>query len=791
MSVLNNSNSVSVKSEDTHVTTVFKEDAEIVVVGSTAICDADTTVVRDMSIPDYLRRPQLLSTFDLTTVSVSNAIVYQTDIGVILNNVFYASKLKGYGYVRGTCNIRVTINCSPFQQGRLLIHFLPMVEDNGVITSMKNFDLATKTTQIGVELDFRDTTAVLQIPYITPYSFYNRNRAVGSWGSVYVTLLSPLKTGPSGENSVNVTVFAYFDDVEVSAPMVTQSMAMGGAKKRTKRIKKFVGEAEVAQTEGVITAGLATGAKVASSLSDIPVIGSYMKPLAWMLDIASGVASIFGWSKPMSVATPMIMTNQIQRYSATSAGVDVSYPLAINSDNTVMLCDEASHTDEDEMSMNFLLRVPGLIRKYTWTDTDIAGSSIAALNINPLQLLTATSVAVSAGTKTVITGPPLVSLASGFRYWRGGIEIIIKIVKTDLHSGRLMLSFTPTPDAASNLPTTITSIACLREVVDIRTQTEFTFVLPYYNQTNWSTVVDTTGSDFVNSISGILSINILNKLRSPETCSSSLELLVYARAAPDFEFAGPIYDIFTNLVTQSGIGGDPVKDATLHATSMSMGEKVTSVKQLLNRYCPIVNNNAYGTTYTSGTVRRIDPYAFGMGRCSVLSGTNFLNGSFVGDPYSNYAPLYAYYRGGMHLGLQYGGTTTANLCVGLSDSLVGGSPALSTDSGFCPGYGFFGNPLNTSSQNQATTGMLFVKSTDMTYVHCPYYCPTRMSVVNASAISSPNLPVKSTSLANPTVCVRVSAAGGTLDEGSMTIHRRCADDFQFSYFTGTVPRIGN
>jgi len=76
----------------------------------------------------------------------------------------------------------------------------------------------------------------------------------------------------------------------------------------------------------------------------------------------------------------------------------------------------------------------------------------------------------------------------------------------------------------------LNSAYALRAIVDIRTEDEITFELPYLIQ-----------SDYIKNdvASGRIDILVLNDLRGPESVAQNIDVQVFYRAGDDFEYAVP------------------------------------------------------------------------------------------------------------------------------------------------------------------------------------------------------------------------------------------------------------
>jgi hypothetical protein len=170
-----------------------------------------------------------------------------------------------------------------------------------------------------------------------------------------------------------------------------------------------------------------------------------------------------------------------------------------------------------------------------------------------------------------------------FQYWRGGFRIKFKFVKTEFHSGRLVVGFAPAPEAGALVPITSGDSYYLhRDLIDIRSNTEYEFTVPYVSIRPYSTILQSIGT---------LSVVILNPLRAPTSVATSVDVLIEVCALPDFEVASPSrywpYRDASNDVKLANLVG-PLSTLTLpgsapgSAESLAPAEAIKSAKSVLS-----------------------------------------------------------------------------------------------------------------------------------------------------------------------------------------------------------------
>lgn len=783
---------------DQLATTTFADDGVVIKASYDTRVEKDDISTRLESISDFLAKPKLIGSYTWSTADLKNSNITSFDIGATLKlDPYWMNKMQGFSLMRGLACVRVAMTANPFQQGRLLGHFLPNLSNfTGIDDSyaaQHNACIATKRQQPCVEVDCRDAVGVMEIPYIAPSNWFNLNINAYDWGRFYLDVLSPLATGAAGETTVQVLIYMYFCDVELAAPLVPQ-MGGGGPKKKfkTKTIsRKDISTEELEAMEmKPLSSALRKGAVAASILGEVPILSAIAKPASWALDVAAGVASFLGWSKPLNNVQPSIVSRQFNRYLATSEGVNNSYPLGLRSDNAITITDGISPTDEDEMSMTYLKSISTCTENIAWTTAQLSGTSIYSKAITPQELFEAGT--TSKGGKTVNwrAGPPIFYLSKDFGLWRGGIEVTIKVIKTDFHIGRLQLTWSP-GSFIPIAPTTTTSMLSLREIVDVREGSEFTFTLPFMLDVDYIPTRD---------YSGQFDIQVLNELRCPESASGSVDILVYYRAAPDFEFQVPGWNGVSNPVQsipfspqmgdmeiiKEGIGNEPIKESiTTHYSEHVNGEIICSVKQLLARASMVSLRSSLPVAVSNSGIR-VWPW---------LSGTSYLNALGVlegpnagGDIYSKIAPMFAYFRGSMDVTVKTAtkDTVETGRLAPIVAQVIPQDPTNGTYPAVAPAQYLLGfqSPHDWLHPVQSISGfqgnVISDAGTGFTSFRVPYYGRTKCSLNMKQSVYSNVPPEKSQPWSSVNMVADQSFS-------SYCLLRSCADDFQFAYFIGCPP----
>jgi len=190
----------------------------------------------------------------------------------------------------------------------------------------------------------------------------------------------------------------------------------------------------------------------------------------------------------------------------------------------------------------------------------------------------------------------------------------------------------------------------LRTIVDIRYQSEIELELPWLLATSYLTE---------NVPSGTLYCNVINAYRAPQACSQNVKMLVFIKAADDFELACPIISTsvtpvyalpVSDIIINETIGSQIPESGTSRYAELSVGEQFTSIRQLLSRYTPWL------TTANVTAAQQFSP--FGCGAVTQAPTTGVINSAnFGGDMYSVLGPMYRNFKGSVNVSSYFNSAT--------------------------------------------------------------------------------------------------------------------------------------
>jgi hypothetical protein len=735
---------------------------------------------RTHEIRDFLRRPVILTDFLWSTTDVSNTVLAQyTNPTTLLSHTMNSEKVRGFVGFKGKMVVRMQVNAQRFQQGRLLLHYIPMYDHQTQPrrdTAMGS--LVFKTQQPRIDFDIStDTEVILEIPFVYPFEFYNLKGQYPTVGTFFVSVYSPL-ISPTGDTNCDVVCWGHFEDVEVVFPTVLSPQVGGGR-------KSLVTQELEASGPGPISSLFGRVSKAATILGEIPLLSSVAFPAAWFSSVASRAASAMGWSNPSQSAPAGRMQNIRTPYMNNANGVDNSQKLSLMSDNEVEVLPGFAGTNIDELNLRHLVSIPAFIKAVNWTTADATGVLLWGNNVSPLDMANTINAPVTTGTIVTKLPTPLCFFSNFFQFYRGSFCFTVKVVKTEFHSGRLMFTWTP-DNGVDPLFTALDPV--YKEILDLRHSNEFSVCIPFTSTSPWK---------YTNESMGRVGIYVLNSLRGPATVSTSVQLLIEANGGPDFELSAPIDANFTPAlgVFTPQVGGDmfhpqvlgddaaecgnavsmPIADTIASSSNHTggfaavrycTGESIVSMRQLMKRCCPkfsfpIGINAAIQIMPFDIRV----PYFIPNANPAISSDTSV-------DYYDVLGNCFAFSRGGVRWKIwsQGGGIVTykSRLAISQSGNLYEGV-------------------TNTTKALVSSVASSVNVMTGALEVEVPQYGISHMRVNRAGRYSQTTAPsVMNTPLA-------IEYIGDHVASAPYFHYRQCSDDTDFGFFYGVtllIPSTG-
>jgi hypothetical protein len=751
-------------------------------------------------IKDFLARPRIVASGTLASTDVTNSIIWSAMVpnDFFVNGTIWMDKVKGNVAFRGTLHLTIQLNASRFQQGRYILAFVPTGGAAAPTWYVATHTATlTEVTQLPhVEFDLNcDTEATLIIKHfnVQGWSYLKSTSVLGQVGHVRLLPYVPL-TAPTGSTSCSYTIYAHYEDVEVALPVVPQSSSrMRSYVKRRPNWNAAEAERESKDLGPLQSIGLSVS-DIGRAMVGIPLISSVAGPVRWAGELTAKLASAFGWAKPRNLDPPTFVSRQILHKISNVDTPDNSQKLSYLDKNELEELPGFGGQNEDEMSLNYIASIPAFYKSTNWSSGQSQGANLVSYEVTPRVLYNQTSQA----SNTVTHCTPIAFVSRFFAQWRGSIVYKFKIVKTEFHTGRLLLAFAPFDYnwSTSNIAPTMSDTQFLhRQIIDVRYGSEFEMTIPFQALQQYR---PTAG---LNRAIGYLHVYILNPLVAPTTVASSVTILTEVSAGPDFEWAVPAPlggSSTAQIVPQMNRGtamcdivegtiGGAVDNEKFIASRTAVGERIVSFRQILKRF-ENLRKVWGGDGTTSANSFWFNPFMVHINELDSVPAAKITD--IQSDPFDEIAPCFAVFRGSMRTKMVH--WTTGE--VWRAKALTRPRTTYSVVSDYNEDY--LNLPTGISTQNVINRMFSFAKA-ELTLgleVEFPYHNEFPAScIADMAACSSSTSPVISvdgmgTSPSTWGLYERVNGTVGTYVRPLML--RAIGEDASLGCFVSTVPIIG-
>lgn len=731
--------------------------------------------ISDSEVSTWLRRPVLVRTGPIpTTVGTSFFEVPLRAVDILTSSGIWQRKLSNYQGIRCTFCFTFEVSCTPFHAGIVRLAYIPQVQapryNEGQEYNRSN-SRQTLFTAPGHTLNLQDQTSVcVKIPWSSPVPYADISdsavsNVTGANGDFYGMMLTDC-TPAAGTVSPTWVLYLHLEDVEF----------VGRSASGFSGTAPQMGLAEDLSSSKAISTTLKAASTASKALAkgfrSVPVLPSAFDTFGKVARITANAASFFGFSKPI-VSTPHVRTTRMRdAFLFNDTGSDPVVNTLTSHDTGQPVC-PVFGTNVDEMAIDFVAQVPGLVGDFTVT-TQTSETLVYAAHLSPSSLffqgartlfpwLEYGESQANAPFRSIHPAPAFVCAAMAYQ-WRGSFKFKFYLSKTKFHTGRLVFVYNPTvQDANYNAVRTGGSYlyplygeveGCLRKEVDIRGLSEVEFEIPY---TNVMHTLPFTGS------MGQLLVYVIDPVRQPATVPTGMRVLVSASMPGLAVYGSPGvgFQPTTNVLNVLAQAGSVVEVEPQSGLEQHLPDRIVSLLSWLKKpmFFPVSSTlfiDRFKTTVPTYTPNVINPTAMVVARP---------------DAYNLLASGYAFKRGGLVIRTKRLSSNTSNDASSLK-TLNGtrSSAAPGTSSGI----------ITLAVSNQQTFNSP-EERTLSSYIseQFPGAC-TRVAITPNPAVSFTNS--RERQFGQSTLTVTEDIVNGALVTHEAA--RVAADDFMLGYFIG-------
>lgn len=464
-----------------------------------SIVKSTTWEPKKHDIPDFLKRVYTIDNFEWKKTDAAGSVLKTYRFPeALLSQPPISKKVSNFFGLRAGVELIVLVNKQQFQCGNLMISYLPGAKYNPSKAACCEqqpgtyLNLPTLTGMPRCNLDLMDATkAVLKVPYVSPFVYYNLLTGDGTIGDFYLSVYSML-SDIADSGTVSVQVMARFVDVELDFPSGNPILSHLALPELSSKIEEMqLDKAKNRLVHLNALEKLVENAKAPYKLqmNDTDIETKNFKPKA---------------------LPNMAVANESNNTHLISISKDNHLP----STNT----GEAS---KDEMSFTEIVKIPCYFDRFRIENTTAGGTNVwnTQVKLTDFRNVSGHECAVDY----------ITYIGQGFSKWRSSFNFHFRFVKTTFHSLRVRIFFAPGASTDLNIDRN----ACLSKIIDLKDNNFAEFTVPFVWPQPFLNTDNQAGQHGPISL-GVLGVDVLTKMVNPATVSSSIEVIVERSAAPDF-----------------------------------------------------------------------------------------------------------------------------------------------------------------------------------------------------------------------------------------------------------------
>lgn len=601
----------------------------------------------DAGLGEFLSRPIAIRK---PTWTVNTALERQYfPWELYLTNQRVKEKLRGFRAIRGNLHIRITVAGSPFFSGALLASYQPLAlkDPQRDLTVSSTYANIKRSQRMSFLIDAATSRGGEMVcPFLWPSNgvLVQDTGALQALGELTISNLSILKKVSDSGSMLYLVIYAWMTDVKYIGqtsvdpfPPVTLTET------------QMAGELD---SKGPVSKVASSVQGAAAAVSNVPILGEYAKATEMVAKGIGAAASALGYSRPSDITNPTkILTFPTTPLATTNERVQ-EYVIATDVRNEMTIDPNVVGAPaEDELTFEHFCNRESYLTSFFIDLSTQNNSTLFDSVVSPMlfQYL-----------NNILYSTPMSFVAQNFIWWRGNIVFKFVFHTSAFHKGKIRVSYDAIADSIA--PTTGVVNVGEHYIVDLSKEREFSVRVGWANEKNWLPI----SSSFLNprfnenAVVGVpdyiaaegngkLTLFLENGMTSPYatdpsdasiTCSVFVHAENVAFAGPDSAYAGE-FSLTPNvpsppvLLTETQMGmveTTEVGDAqgAVHPTHdfanpvhpdpnldlVHMGERVTSWRQLLKRFCfyAAYVNKDDPTLYTMAPLARLAHNSMPIGR---------------------------------------------------------------------------------------------------------------------------------------------------------------------------------
>jgi hypothetical protein len=518
-----------------------------------------------------------------------------------LSNSAVDKKLANYAYMKANFEVHLYVKATKFHGGALLVSLWP-----GGMEKLANYTdsdkILTRSQRHHVDVSVgASTSAVINVPFIWPENYFNlldtntnaellpkvhidsyaELRGVGTTDPITIKVVIV----PKGLKLMGPTLFASDGDSSLDLSLHTFEACA--------RMTKHKGPDEY-KKEGPISSVATAVAAASGALSNLPIIGPFALATQIGANAVSGIAQIFGFSRPAVIADPTLMRPLPLGSVALTDAKDTTNKLTLTSKQEITVDPTTTGLDStDELSFDFLKKVESVIGVVEWDPQTVLDDPICEWMVTPCMA----KMTYNATYGYEVTPTCLYWLSQPFLSWSGSLKYRVQIVGTQLHNGKLAVYYdpyySPTGSASDRLNTEYYFLVDLAECRDFTFSIAWKQSVPYldtnvpgrllpYSSPTFGAPTITASADTRQVANGKIRLQVFNELVVADGVTP-VDIIVKMSAGDDFELKNydhdAIWDVNPNkFVASDGESGLDLSAHVFEACASEQTDQETAME---------------------------------------------------------------------------------------------------------------------------------------------------------------------------------------------------------------------
>lgn len=465
----------------------------------------------EMQMPDsawlaakQLAKPVVIRRLTWSSNQAAAASIADIDFPDALNDIdtIHQETLRMYSFYKFNFTLRFQLNGTKFHSGQVICSWDPLTRAiTGGDARLYSSTAATGLPHVLLNASTNEPVEI-SIPYFHPKNFLSTNTSsiTNNLGKLRINVLNPLRFAEGSSPNLHLTVWFYAHSPSVHVPiyrhdlLVSNSATLSDLEPTMEAVGDFIGSILGDDAGKAVTSG---GNAVGNFFT-----GNWGGMMRNGGDFLHHSASALGLDYPVRIITNLTHINPLGPM-AVGKGVDSAYSLRLDPSVMQVITPDRKANSAEECDLNYIKRVPMLLRSIVWTDERASGTLLSYWPVTPN--LSGNGTSLDKG-DFYYANTYLSYLTGLFQFWRGGLNYRLDFVSTQFHTGRLLIAFVPNAHTAT--PTFEQALSCPNVVVDIQETSSVSFIVPFLSQTPWKNCENDKLADL--SIVGYVYVFVLN-----------------------------------------------------------------------------------------------------------------------------------------------------------------------------------------------------------------------------------------------------------------------------------------